>query len=197
MAPGESRLDGEGGSSRTRTSARPTDVGRRLKTNSGVGPPTARQRAGLDGRHPFNWPRLRWPAWAWRKASPWARRMSASSSAGRGTAAAAGRRRFTGAVVIGRSWGWSPELQTGRASHPPPRFIPGAAAAQSCRRSGLVRWRPPAGRGDCARPTSSASVAIGRRRTGRLGGERRIRRIEGSPRCSRVTESVGSSAGLA
>ena len=51
-------------------------------------PPSAavRQRSMADIT--FNWSRLTWPALAQRHAAPWSRKMSATSSAGRGTAAA-------------------------------------------------------------------------------------------------------------
>jgi hypothetical protein len=41
----------------------------------------------------FNWPRLTWPALARRHAGPWARKISATSSGGRGKASRVLRRR--------------------------------------------------------------------------------------------------------
>src|SRR5882724_2939333 len=51
-------------------------------------PSTAvRQRSIADIA--LSWPRLRWPAWARRQAGPWARKISAISTAGRAKSAAA------------------------------------------------------------------------------------------------------------
>src|SRR5580704_4413577 len=41
----------------------------------------------------FNWPRLTWPVLAWRHAGPWARKISATASGGRGKAGRVSRRR--------------------------------------------------------------------------------------------------------
>src|SRR5580704_13701515 len=41
----------------------------------------------------FNWPRLTWPVLAWRHAGPWARKISATSSGGRGKGSRVLRRR--------------------------------------------------------------------------------------------------------
>src|SRR5688500_7408403 len=52
-------------------------------------PPSAAVRQRSIADITFSWPRLRWPAWARRQAGPWARKMSATSRAGRATCAAA------------------------------------------------------------------------------------------------------------
>ena len=46
----------------------------------------------------FSWPRLTWPALASRQAAPWSRKMSATSSGGRLTAAASGVRLVSSSV---------------------------------------------------------------------------------------------------
>src|SRR5712691_11433598 len=51
-------------------------------------PPRAAVRQRSIAHITFSWPRLRWPAWARRQAGPWARKMSATSRAGRATRAA-------------------------------------------------------------------------------------------------------------
>src|SRR5215831_4191109 len=57
-------------------------------------PPSAAVRQRSIADITFSWPRLRWPAWARRQAGPWARKISATSTAGRANSAAAsgGRR---------------------------------------------------------------------------------------------------------
>src|SRR5215468_5464616 len=57
-------------------------------------PPSAAVRQRSIADITFSWPRLRWPAWVRRQAGPWARKMSATSRAGRAkSAAASGGRR--------------------------------------------------------------------------------------------------------
>src|SRR4029077_14386765 len=46
-------------------------------------PPSAEVRQVSIADITFNWARLRWPAWAWRHAAPWARKTSATSRRGR------------------------------------------------------------------------------------------------------------------
>jgi hypothetical protein len=48
-------------------------------------PPRAAVRQLSMADMTFNWPRLAWPALARRHAGPWARKISATSSGGRGT----------------------------------------------------------------------------------------------------------------
>ena len=59
-------------------------------------PPSAAVRQRSIALITFNWSRLTWPALAERHAAPWSRKISATSSAGRGTAAGryAGGRAF-------------------------------------------------------------------------------------------------------
>src|SRR5688572_29409236 len=71
-------------------------------------PPSAAVRQRSIADITFNWPRLRWPAWARRQAGPWARKMSATSRAGRATrAAASGGRRHDELLE------WAPDLADG------------------------------------------------------------------------------------
>ena len=51
-------------------------------------PPSAAVRQLSIADITFNWPRLTWPALAWRHAEPWSRKISATSNAGRDTRAA-------------------------------------------------------------------------------------------------------------
>ncbi len=51
-------------------------------------PPSAAVRQLSIADITFNWPRLTWPALAWRHAGPWSRKISATSKAGRDTSAA-------------------------------------------------------------------------------------------------------------
>jgi hypothetical protein len=51
-------------------------------------PPRAAVRQLSMADMTFNWPRLTWPALAQRHAGPWARKISATSSGGRGKEAA-------------------------------------------------------------------------------------------------------------
>src|ERR1700682_9782 len=55
-------------------------------------PPSAAVRQFSIADITFNWPRLTWPALAWRHAGPWPRKMSATSSDGRDTRRASGGR---------------------------------------------------------------------------------------------------------
>src|SRR5664280_1260931 len=55
-------------------------------------PPSAAVRQLSIADITFNWPRLTWPALARRHAGPWSRKMSATSSDGRDTRRASGRR---------------------------------------------------------------------------------------------------------
>ena len=50
-------------------------------------PPSAAVRQHSMADITFNWPRLTWPALAERHAAPWSRKISATSSLGRDTAA--------------------------------------------------------------------------------------------------------------
>ena len=52
-------------------------------------PPSSAVRQASIAAIAFNWPRLRCPALALRQAGPWLRKISATSSAGRGMAQAA------------------------------------------------------------------------------------------------------------
>src|SRR6266568_341341 len=55
-------------------------------------PPSAAVRQRSIADITFIWSRLTWPAWAWRHAGPWLRKISATSKTGRDTrAASAGR----------------------------------------------------------------------------------------------------------
>ena len=51
-------------------------------------PPNAAVRQRSIADMTFSWSRLRWPAWDARHAGPWWRKMSATSTAGRGTGCA-------------------------------------------------------------------------------------------------------------
>ena len=51
-------------------------------------PPSAAVRQRSIADITLSWPRLTWPAWAWRQAGPWSRKISATSKAGRDTSAA-------------------------------------------------------------------------------------------------------------
>src|SRR6266851_3850756 len=55
-------------------------------------PPRAAVRQLSMADITFNWPRLTWPALAWRHTGPWARKISATSSGGRGKASRVLRR---------------------------------------------------------------------------------------------------------
>src|SRR5712691_9301857 len=76
-------------------------------------PPSAAVRQRSIADITFSWPRLRWPAWARRQAGPWARKMSATSRAGRATrAAGSGRRQRALAQMLQRALD-RPERGTG------------------------------------------------------------------------------------
>ena len=70
-------------------------------------PPSAAVRQLSIADITFNWPRLTWPALARRHAGPWPRKMSATSSDGRGTRAAvqAGGSAFSLSLPVMRSSG--------------------------------------------------------------------------------------------
>lgn len=57
-------------------------------------PPSAAVRQRSIADITFNWSRLTWPALALRHAAPWSRKISATSSAGRDTAAGGYARGF-------------------------------------------------------------------------------------------------------
>src|SRR6266700_276991 len=74
-------------------------------------PPSAAVRQLSIADITFNWPRLTWPALALRQAAPWSRKISATSSAGRGTRAA---RQAGGSSFLGLRLRRSSGLMTAR-----------------------------------------------------------------------------------
>ena len=66
----------------------------RTSSQRATWPPSAAVRQFSIADITFSWPRLTWPALAWRHAGPWSRKISATSSDGRDTRAALSGGRF-------------------------------------------------------------------------------------------------------